>query len=131
VAAHLADTAAARGRKKRAKTDRADARLQRDPLAELARQHLSPARQCQIVIYLRMLDALDAEMNAVRHRPLAPARHLARHLARAPSVSASRCARLSPCPGGHPGPAARCPGVSPRPLAGPPSRSPASGPDCY
>jgi transposase len=143
VAAHLAepaDTAAARGRKKRAKTDRADARLQRDlllqgrlpqcwippshvlecrallelyhdlraehtawvqrihavlfhqgapslsrpldsvgghdQLTELARQHLSPAGQCQIATYLRMLDALDVELNAVRRRLLATARHL-------------------------------------------------------
>jgi transposase len=143
VAAHLAepaDTAAARGRKQRAKTDRADARLQRDllvqgrlpqcwippshvlecrallelyhdlraehtawvqrihatlfhqgapslscpldsadgheRLTELACQHLSPAGQCQIATYLRMLDALDAELNAVRRRLLAMARHL-------------------------------------------------------
>jgi transposase len=143
VTAHLAepaDTAAARGRKKRAKTDRADARLQRDllvqhrlpqcwippshvlecrallelyhdlraehtgwvqrihavlfhqgapslpypldsaggheRLAELAGQHLSPVGQCQIATYLRMLDALETELNVVRRRLLAAARHL-------------------------------------------------------
>ena len=44
--AHLAepaDTAAARGRKKRAKTDRADARLQRDLLARAGSGMLDPA----------------------------------------------------------------------------------------
>lgn len=143
VAAHLAepaDTAAARGRKKRAKTDRADARLQRDllvqgrlpecwippshvlecrallelyhdlraehtgwvqrihatlfhqgapslscvvssaegreRLSELARGHLSPTGQCQIATYLRMLETLETELDAVRRRLLAAARHL-------------------------------------------------------
>lgn len=142
VQAHLAepaDTAAARGRKKRAKTDRADARLQRDllaqgrlpecwippahilecrallelyhdlrsehtawvqrvhavlfhqgapafgdlrradapaQLAELAGCCLSPAGQAQIATYLRMLDALETELAAVRRRLLAAARHL-------------------------------------------------------
>lgn len=141
--AHLAepaDTAAARGRKKRAKTDRADARLQRDllvqgrlpecwippshvlecrallelyhdlraehtawvqrihavlfhqgapalvggldradgpeRLTELASRHLSAAGQCQIATYLRMLEALEVELNAVRRRLLDAARHL-------------------------------------------------------
>ena len=140
--AHLAepaDTAAARGPKRRAKTDRADARLQRDlliqdrlpecwippervlecrallelyhdlraehtawvqrvhavlfhqgapvfhdlsragaaaELAELAREHLSPAGQCQIGTCLRMCEALEAELTAVRRRVIAAARHL-------------------------------------------------------
>jgi transposase len=47
-----------------------------EQLTELARQHLSPAGQCQIATYLRMLDALDLELNAVRRRLLAMARHL-------------------------------------------------------
>jgi transposase len=142
VEAHLAepaDTAAARGRKKRAKTDRADARLLRELLAgdrvpecwippvqvlehrallecyhdlrrdhtawvqrihatlfhqgapafsglaetggpghltELAREHLSPAGQSQIAASLRMLDALETELETVRHRLVATARHL-------------------------------------------------------
>jgi transposase len=140
--AHLAEpagTAAARGRKRRAKTDRADARLQRDlliqdrlpecwippehvlecrallelyhdlraehtawvqrvhavlfhqgapvfhdlsragapaELAELAREHLSPAGQCQVGTCLRMCGALEAELTAVRRRVIAAARHL-------------------------------------------------------
>ncbi len=142
VEAHLAepaDTAAARGRKRRAKTDRADARLQRDllvqgrlpecwippehvlecrallelyhdlraehtawvqrahavlfhqgapafrdlsradapaELAELARGHLSAAGQVQVGVYLRMLAALEAELDATRRRLLAAARQL-------------------------------------------------------
>ena len=137
IGAHLAepaDTAAARGRKRRAKTDRADARLQREllaqgrlpdcwippshvlecrallelyhdlrtehtawvqrvhavlfhqgapvfhdlsradapaELAEVARSHLSPAGQLQIGTYLRVLDTVEAELAAVRHRLLA------------------------------------------------------------
>jgi len=143
--AHLAepaDTAAARGRKRRAKTDRADARLQREllaqgrlpecwippsqvlecrallelyhdlraehtawvqrahavlfhqgapafhdlsradapaelaELAELARGHLSPAGQVQVGVCLRMLAALEAELDATRRRLLAAARQL-------------------------------------------------------
>jgi transposase len=140
--AHLAepaDTAAARGRKKRAKTDRADARLQREllaqgrlpecwippshvlecrallelyhdlraghtawvqrvhavlfhqgapafhdlsradapaQLAELARGHLSAAGQVQVGTCLRMLAALEAELDATRRRLLAAARQL-------------------------------------------------------
>jgi transposase len=142
VEAHLAepaDTAAARGRKKRAKTDKADARLLRDllaqqrvpecwippgqvleyrallecyhdlrrehtawvqrihatlfhqgapafrglneagghdRLAELARGHLSPAGQEQIAVALRICDALEAELAAMRHRLVAAAGHL-------------------------------------------------------
>ncbi len=142
IAAHLAepaDTAAQRGTKKRAKTDRADARLQRILLAQgrlpecwippahvlecrallelyhdlrtehtawvqrahavlfhqgapvfcdlsraeapaelaaLARGHLSPAGQIQVSACLRMLAVLDAELDAVRRRLLAAARHL-------------------------------------------------------
>ena len=142
IEAHLAepaDTAAARGRKKRAKTDRADARLQREllaqgrlpecwippshvlecrallelyhdlraehtawvqrahavlfhqgapafhdlsradapaQLAELARGHLSAAGQVQVVAYLRMLAAVEAELEATRRRLLAAARQL-------------------------------------------------------
>src|SRR5260370_15067981 len=140
--AHLAEpahTAGARGRKRRAKTDRADARLQRDlltqgrlpecwippehvlecrallelyhdlraehtawvqrvhavlfhqgapafgdlsridapgGLAELAREHLSPAGQCQVGTCLRMCGTLEAELTAVRRRLIAAARHL-------------------------------------------------------
>ncbi len=142
IQAHLAepaDTAAARGRKKRAKTDRADARLMRDllaqgrlpecwiapehvlecralletyhdlraehtawvqrahavlfhqgapafhdlsradapaQLAELARGHLSAAGQVQVGVYLRMLAALEAELDATRRRLLAAARQM-------------------------------------------------------
>jgi transposase len=142
IEAHLAepaDTAAARGRKKRAKTDRADARLQREllaqgrlpecwippshvlecrallelyhdlraehtawvqrahavlfhqgapafhdlsradapaELAELARGHLSAAGQVQVGAYLRMLAAVEAELDATRRRLLAAARQL-------------------------------------------------------
>ena len=142
IEAHLAepaDTAAARGRKKRAKTDRADARLQREllaqgrlpecwippshvlecrallelyhdlraehtawvqrahavlfhqgapafhdlsradapaELAELARGHLSAAGQVQVATYLRMLAAVEAELDATRRRLLAAARQL-------------------------------------------------------
>jgi transposase len=142
VEAHLgepADTAAARGRKKRAKTDRADARLLSELLAdgrvpecwippaqvlehrallefyhdlrrehtawvqrihatmfhqgapafrglaeadgpqqltELASEHLSAAGQVQIAICLRMLDALETELTAMRHRLVAAARHV-------------------------------------------------------
>jgi transposase len=142
IEAHLAetaDTATLRGRKKRAKTDRADARLARDllaqgrlpecwippahvlecrallelyhglrrehtawvqrihavlfhqgapvfcdlsradapaELAELARAHLSPAGQAQVMVSLRMLGMLEAELGAVRRRLLAAARQL-------------------------------------------------------
>ena len=134
VEAHLAepaDTAAARGRKKRAKTDRADSRLMRDllaggrlpgcwipppqvleyralletyhalrrehtawvqrvhavlfhqgapvfhglaeadgpaRLAALARAHLSPAGQQQIMLYLRMLELTGSELDALRRQ---------------------------------------------------------------
>ena len=137
--AEPADTAAARGRKKRAKTDRADARLQREllaqgrlpecwippshvlecrallelyhdlraehtawvqrihavlfhqgapafhdlsradapaELAELARGHLSAAGQVQVGACLRMLAAVEAELEATRRRLLAAARQL-------------------------------------------------------
>ena len=142
IAARLAepaDTAAARGRKRRAKTDRADARLQRDLLAQgrlpqcwippaqvlecrallelyhdlrtehtawiqrvhavlfhqgapvfhdlsraeapaelaaLARGHLSPAGQIQAAACLRMLAALETELDATRRQLLAAARRL-------------------------------------------------------
>jgi transposase len=142
IEAHLAepaDTAAARGRKKRAKTDRADARLQREllaqgrlpecwippshvlecralletyhdlraehtawvqrvhavlfhqgapafhdlsradapaELAELARGHLSAAGQVQVGTCLRLLAAVEAELEATRRRLLAAARQL-------------------------------------------------------
>ena len=140
--AHLAgpaDTAAARGRKRRAKTDRADARLQRDlltqgrlpecwippehvleyrallelyhdlraehtawiqrahavlfhqgapafhdlsradapaELAALAREHLSPAGQQQVMLYLRMLEVTGGELDGLRRQLIAAARHL-------------------------------------------------------
>jgi transposase len=142
IEAHLAepaDTAAARGRKRRAKTDRADARLQRDLLAQgrlpecwippehvlecrallelyhdlraghtawlqrvhavlfhqgapafhdlsrtdapaglaaLAREHLSPAGQLQVTLYLRMLEVTGAELDGLRRQLTAAARHL-------------------------------------------------------
>ena len=142
IAVHLAepaDTATLRGRKKRAKTDRADARLQRILLAQgrlpecwippthvlecrallelyhdlrtehtawvqrvhavlfhqgapafhdlsraeapaelaaLARGHLSSAGQVQVGVCLRMLAGLEAELDDVRRRLLAAARHL-------------------------------------------------------
>jgi transposase len=144
VEAHLAEpaeTAAARGRKKRAKTDRADARLLRELLAQgrvpgcwippeqvlecralletyhaLRREHtawvqrahavlfhqgaprlgeggistaegrellcriaagqLSPAGRQQIGLYLRMLEVLEAELDALRAQLAATARHL-------------------------------------------------------
>jgi len=142
IAVHLAepaDTATQRGKKKRAKTDRADARLQRILLAQgrlpecwippghvlecrallelyhdlrtehtawiqrahavlfhqgapvfcdlsraeapaelaaVARGHLSPAGQLQVDACLRMLAVLEAELDAVRRRLLAAARHL-------------------------------------------------------
>jgi transposase len=142
IEAHLAepaDTAAARGRKKRAKTDRADARLQREllaqgrlpecwippshvlecralletyhdlraehtawvqrvhavlfhqgapafhdlsradapaELAELARGHLSAAGQVQVGTCLRLLAAVEAELEATRRRLLAAAQQL-------------------------------------------------------
>ena len=142
IEAHLAetaDTATLRGRKKRAKTDRADARLARDllaqgrlpecwippervlecrallelyhdlrrehtawiqrvhavlfhqgapvfhdlsradapaELAELAREHLTPAGQVQAAASLRMLETLETELDAIRRRLLAAARQL-------------------------------------------------------
>ena len=137
--AEPADTATARGKKRRAKTDRADARLMRDLLAQgrlpecwippaqvlecrallelyhdlraehtawiqrvhavlfhqgapvfhdlsrteapaelaaLARGHLSPAGQIQAATCLRMLTALEAELDATRRRLMAAARQL-------------------------------------------------------
>ncbi len=140
--AHLAepaDTAAARGRKRRAKTDRADARLQRELLAQgrlpecwippehvlecrallelyhdlraehtawlqrvhavlfhqgapvfhdlsrtdapaelaaLAREHLSPAGQQQVMLYLRMLEVTAGELDVLRRQLIAAARQL-------------------------------------------------------
>jgi transposase len=144
VEAHLAepaDTAAARGRKKRAKTDRADARLLRELLAQgrvpecwippeqilecralletyhdlrrehtawiqrahavlmhqgatrlgeggigtaegrellrqIAAQDLSPAGRQQIGLYLRMLEAAEAELDALRRQLVTTARRL-------------------------------------------------------
>jgi len=142
IEAHLAepaDTAAARGRKRRAKTDRADARLQRDlltqgrlpecwippehvlecralmelyhdlraehtawlqrvhavllhqgvpafhdlsrteapaELAARAREHLSPAGQLQVALYLRMLEVTGGELDGLRRQLTAAARHL-------------------------------------------------------
>ncbi len=43
-------------------------------LAELARGHLSAAGQQQIACYLRMLGALEAELNTVRRRLVSAAR---------------------------------------------------------
>lgn len=142
IGVHLAepaDTATLRGRKRRAKTDRADARLQRALLAQgrlpecwvppahvlecrallecyhdlraehtawvqrvhavlfhqgapafhdlsraeapaelqaLAAGHLSPAGQLQVATSLRMLAAIEAELDATRRRLLAAARRL-------------------------------------------------------
>jgi transposase len=142
IEAHLAepaDTAAARGRKRRAKTDRADARLMRDLLAQgrlpecwipperilecrallelyhdlraehtawiqrvhavlfhqgapafhdlsraaapaelaaLAGAQLSPARQQQVMAYLRMLEVTGGELDALRRQLTAAARQL-------------------------------------------------------
>jgi transposase len=142
IEAHLAepaDTAAARGRKRRAKTDRADARLQRDllvqgrlpecwippehvlecralmelyhdlraehtawlqrvhavlfhqgapvfhdlsrteapaELAAVAREHLSPAGQQQVTLYLRMLEVTAGELDVLRRQVIAAARQL-------------------------------------------------------
>ena len=45
-------------------------------LAELARGHLSAAGQVQVGVYLRMLAALEAELEATRRRLLAAARQL-------------------------------------------------------
>jgi transposase len=137
--AEPADTAAARGRKRRAKTDRADARLQRELLAQgrlpecwippehvlecrallelyhdlraehtawlqrvhavlfhqgapvfhdlsradapaelaaLAREHLSPAGQQQVTLYLRMLEVTAGELDVLRRQVIAAARQL-------------------------------------------------------
>jgi transposase len=67
--AHLAepaDTAAARGRKRRAKTDRADARLQRDPLtqARLPECWIPPGHVLECRALLELYHDLRAEHTA-------------------------------------------------------------------
>jgi transposase len=96
--AEPADTAALRGRKKRAKTDQADSRLLRvhvvlfhqgvpvfhglsradgpAQLEQLARACLTPAGQVQVATCLRMLAGFDAELAAVHRRLTAEARRL-------------------------------------------------------
>ena len=45
-------------------------------LAALAREHLSPAGQQQIGLYLRMLEVTEAELNGLRRQLVTAARHL-------------------------------------------------------
>jgi len=73
VAAHLAepaDTATQRGRKKRAKTDRADARLQRDLLGQgrLPESWIPPAAVLEVRTLARLYVALMAERRAWQQR---------------------------------------------------------------
>ncbi len=72
--AEPADTAAARGRKKRAKTDRADARLQRDLLAQgrLPECWIPPARILECRALLELYHDLRAEHTAWVQRVHAP-----------------------------------------------------------
>ena len=48
----------------------------RERLSQIAAAQLPLAGQAQVAISLRMLDALEAELDAVRRRLLAAARHL-------------------------------------------------------
>jgi transposase len=108
IEAHLAepaDTAAARGRKRRAKTDRADARLQRDLLAQgrLPECWIPPSRILECRALLELYHDLRAEhtawvqrVHAVLFHQGAPAFH---NLSRADApdeLAALACQQLSP-----------------------------------